>query len=148
MPLHDHRCLNCGVIEERVVAVADLAKPQYHKCGYQIEGLMERVFLQPVMGFVQRDICYDSPIDGRAITNKHARQEDLRRNECVEYEPGMKQDAARERNRMETALERAVDSTVDEFFATAPARITEKLEQELRAGASVEVTRASPETLH
>jgi hypothetical protein len=32
---------------------------------------------------------YQSPIDGRPITTRHARREDMKRNDCVEYEPSM-----------------------------------------------------------
>lgn len=104
-----------------------------------------KVFLKAPAGYVQPDICYDSPIDGRAITNKHARIEDLRRNECQEYDPGMKQDAERRRRDDEVALDKSVDASVDEFFATAGARKVEKLAEEMHAGASLEVNRASPD---
>lgn len=33
---------------------------------------------------------YNSPIDGRPITSRSHRREDLRRNGCVEYDPSMK----------------------------------------------------------
>lgn len=32
---------------------------------------------------------YASPIDGRAIRTRHERREDLKRNNCVEYEPSL-----------------------------------------------------------
>lgn len=32
---------------------------------------------------------YSSPIDGRPITTRHERREDMKRNGCVEYEPSM-----------------------------------------------------------
>lgn len=32
---------------------------------------------------------YTSPIDGRLITTRHERREDLKRNNCVPYEPSM-----------------------------------------------------------
>jgi hypothetical protein len=44
-----------------------------------------------VMPMVISDIPeYRSPIDGRLITSRSARREDLKRNNCVEYEPSMK----------------------------------------------------------
>lgn len=143
MPLHDHQCTVCAQVQERFVALADLDKVQgCEYCG----NIMTRVFLTAPMGFVQRDICYDSPIDGRPITSHAARREDLRRNDCVEWDSGMKKDFERNRRNSEESLDRAVDATVDEFVATAPARKRELLEQELRAGASVEATRVSPAT--
>lgn len=40
--------------------------------------------------FIVRDIpAYTSPIDGRVIDGRAARREDLKRNNCVEWEPGM-----------------------------------------------------------
>lgn len=46
---------------------------------------------QVVMPTVVSDIPeYRSPIDGRPITSRSARREDLKRNNCVEYEPSMK----------------------------------------------------------
>lgn len=143
MPLHDTKCENCGSVEERFIPLKCLGYPMWcAKC----HGTVQVVYLRAPLGFVQRDICYDSPIDGRPITSKMARTEDLRRNECVEWDPGMKQDFLRGQRDREAALDKMVDSTVDEFVATAPARKLEKLEQELHAGASVEVKRDSPAT--
>lgn len=145
MPLHDHRCTYCGKVEERFVALVDLDAVQWHSCG-DVTAPMQRIFLRAPSGFVQRDICYDSPVDGRAVTSAQARRNDLARNGCVAYEPGMKQDAARDRVHQENRLEASLDRGVDEYFATAGSRKLEKLEQELRAGASVEVLRDSPAT--
>jgi hypothetical protein len=40
--------------------------------------------------FVMRDTpAYASPIDGRIIEGRVARREDLKRNGCIEVEPGM-----------------------------------------------------------
>lgn len=140
MPLHDHRCpVGPHYFEAEVPWDQRTAPCPHHFC----EG--ERVFLKFPAAFVQGDICYDSPIDGRPITSKQARLEDLRRNNCVEYEPGMRQDAERRRRESEAELDRSVDATVEEFFATAPARKLEKLDQELRAGASVEIKRDTPQ---
>lgn len=106
----------------------------------------QKVFLRPPAGYVQPDICYDSPVDGRAVTSKQARAEDLARNSCIPYEPGMRQDIERAKLESNRKLDASVDATVEEFFATAQAKKLEKLEQELRAGASVDVNRASPPT--
>lgn len=140
MPLHDYSCSNCGSMPERYTSLDKLDTPLYCSCGTQLE----RVFLKAPAGHVQRDICYDSPIDGRPITTRQARAEDLARNGCIPYEPGMKQDTERNKLESDRQLDRAVDSSVDQFFATAPVRKREKLEQELRAGVTVEPTRASP----
>lgn len=52
---------------------------------------MEKPFAgQVVMPAVVSDIPeYSSPIDGRVITSRSERREDLKRNGCVEYEPSL-----------------------------------------------------------
>jgi hypothetical protein len=150
MPLHDWKCRLCGAVEERFVTVAKLHEVQKHLCHGVPErtdayGVMEIYYRTTPMGFVQRDICYDSPIDGRPITSKQARIEDLRRNDCVEYDPEMRKDAARRRKEADVELDRSVEATVDEMVATMPTRKLEKLEQEIRAGASVDVVRSTPD---
>lgn len=144
MPLHDVKCTAaaCGHVFERWFKIEDLPYPVW--CP-QCHATAERVFLRPPMAFIPRDIHYDSPIDGRVINSKQARLEDLARNECVEYDPGMRQDAARRRKEADESLEKAVEATVDEFIATAPTRKVEKLAEEMHAGVSLEVNRASPD---
>lgn len=145
MPLHDFECPACKQVYEQFVPMNQLDK--IYACGAHNPPVeLVKVFLKAPAGYVQPDICYDSPVDGRAITSKHARAEDLRRNNCVPYEPGMRQDMERRQQAEARQLDAGVDATVDEFFATAPSRKLEKLEQELHAGAAVEVSRASPAT--
>lgn len=140
MPLHDFECPAGHVFDAVVPAGCDSVLCVLHQHEAQ------KVFLRAPAGFVSADIHYDSPIDGRVINSKHARIEDLRRNECVEYEPGMRQDHERRLRDSDKQLDAVVDRSVDEFFATAGSRKLEKLESELNAGASVEVQRASPAT--
>jgi hypothetical protein len=94
-----------------------------------------------VMGFVQQNICYDSPIDGRVITSKQARLEDLARHNCVEYDPGMRQDYQRRIADGEKQLDKAVDQTIDREIAQMPARKREKLQAELEGGYTAEPVR-------
>lgn len=42
---------------------------------------------------------YRSPIDGQPITSRSARREDLKRNNCVEYEPSMSPTKGKIRNK-------------------------------------------------
>lgn len=94
--------------------------------------------------FVQKNICYDSPIDGRPITSKQARQEDLARAGCVEYEAGMKQDYEQRIAESEKALETKVDSFVDQAVSAMPARKREKLTAEIQGGLEAEPVRITP----
>lgn len=123
---------------------------EYH--GFPLEGpeadqrweekcRLDRGEFRAPMGFVSTDVRYDSPIDGRAITNKHARIEDMKRNGCIEYDPGMKQDAERKRLENEAQLERGIEKTVEKEIATMPSRKKEKLAAEIEGGLSPEIVR-------
>ena len=98
-------------------------------------------FLPLPMAFIQPDICYDSPIDGRPITNKYARIEDLARNNCREYDPGQRQDYDRKVKEADERLERSFEQSIDREIALMPARKREKLQAELEGGATVEPIR-------
>lgn len=96
------------------------------------------------MIFVSPDIHYQSPVDGRVITSKSARQDDLARNNCVEYDPEMKTDYRRRIAESEKALDKSVDEQVEKSISTMPARKRERLAGELRAGFDAEVVRTAP----
>lgn len=93
------------------------------------------------MIFVQPDCHYTSPIDGREITSRQQRADDLARHDCIEYDPLMKQDAERRRVESETALEKSVDATIEREIHTMPARQRETLVSELQNGVTVEAVR-------
>ena len=42
---------------------------------------------------------YKSPIDGRPITSRQARRDDMKRNGCVEYEPSLSPTKGKIRNK-------------------------------------------------
>lgn len=140
MPLHDHRCQQCGELEERFIPLDQLDAEQRHECG----GLLERVFLRFPFATVQEDVCYDSPIDGRPITTKQARIEDLARSDCVPYEPGIRQDQERKAREREALLEASFDQTVEKEIARMPARKKEKLAAELEGGMDATPARVTP----
>lgn len=128
-PLHDFRCKDGHVSEAHVPQGMDAITCQ--TCGHAAT----KVFLRAPMAFVQPDICYDSPIDGRPITSMAARREDLARNNCREYDPEMRKDYDRRIAREAAQLEAAVDSTVDEEITKMPVRKKELLQAELAGGA-------------
>lgn len=136
MPLHDWRCEG-GHIFERFIERDKLDVPQFCECG----AAATRVFLTPPMTFVQPDIHYESPIDGRPITSMAQRRDDLARADCVPYDPELKKDQSRKLKERDEALDRAVDRTVDEEIAKMPIRKKEKLAAEMQAGLTAEVVR-------
>lgn len=136
MPLHDFLCC-AGHTFEAFVPLVDLEKERLCDCGSPAH----RVFLTAPMGIV-KNVEYTSPIDGRAITTKSARIEDMARHNCVEYDPEMKKDYMKRLERDNDALGRRVEETFDAEIERMPTRKRELLEQELRSGADLELTRA------
>lgn len=95
------------------------------------------------LGFVQGDIHYTSPVDGKLITTKQGRADDLARAGCIPYEEGMKQDAARRQQESERALDASIDATVEREYAVMSTSKRERLAAELQSGADLSVDRQS-----
>lgn len=135
MPMYSYRC-ECGTKFDRYLAVADYRQPQTCECGRTAE----RVICAP---FVQAEIpSYQSPIDGRTISSRSQRREDLARSGCVEYEPSMKEAAERRKVSEDAALDKKVDQIVEQEIYAMPTKKREKLAAELDGGMDVQVTRA------
>jgi len=141
MPIYEYQC-PCGTQFERVLPVARYDEAQVCECGK----VAQKVILHAPRGYVQADICYDSPIDGRPITTKQARDEDLARSNCVPYDPGIRQDYERRIRDNEKRLEDAVDRSVDEEIARMPARKKEKLQAEMEGGMDAVPERITPKS--
>jgi putative FmdB family regulatory protein len=135
MPTYEYRCDACGNAEDAYRTV-DTRDDAPLCCGRPMARQISRV-----MGFVQADICYDSPVTGKAITSKQARIEDLARHNCRPYDPEMKTDYQRRIADDEKKLDKAVDETIDRTIAAMPARKREKLEAELQGGVTAEPVR-------
>jgi putative FmdB family regulatory protein len=131
MPTYAYECQN-GHYFERVLPVAEYATAQICECGSP--GMK---IIQAVRAFIQKGICYDSPIDGRPITSMRARRDDLARNNCQEYDPEMKKDYHRRIERQQAELERSLESSVEAAVEAMPVRKREKLQEELAGGADV-----------
>ena len=135
MPTYEFVCPE-GHKFERVLRVADYNVPQGCECG-----LYAKRQISLPMVFVSQEIRYESPIDGKVITTRQQRQEDLARNNCVEYDPEMKKDVERRQAEKEAKLERAVDETVEREIHSMTPRSREKLTAELEGGITAEVVR-------
>lgn len=109
-------------------------------CGEQAQ----KHFLKAPIGRVEK-VEYTSPIDGRPITTKAARIEDMARNGCVEYDPEMKTDYLRRQRESSDAIDRKVDAIVEQEIHGMGARKRERLEAELRNGADVALERSTLE---
>lgn len=94
------------------------------------------------MVIAKPDLCYDSPVDGRPITSWDARREDLKRHNCIEYDPEMKKDAERHKQEQQQALEQQVEHSVCESIAKMPEAKRAQLKKEvIGQGADIEVVR-------
>lgn len=135
MPIYAYRCQQ-GHAFDRYLPMAEFATEQSCECG-----AVSRKIITAAM--IRGDIPgYQSPVDGRWVEGKRARREDLARNNCVPYEPSMKQDHMKRIERSNAAIDAKVDAHVESEIARMPARKREKLEAELR-GSDVSVERSS-----
>lgn len=117
MPIYEAVCLKCGKYHEYVTSVARCQETP-ECCG---EKTRKSIFSAP-MGFCE-NIHYQSPIDGRAITTKQARIEDLKRNGCRPWE-GMEQETkvaqARVRDEVKREDAKLTESAVAAWNQLAP----------------------------
>lgn len=134
MPLHDFRCPDGHTIESYVEhGVESIECP---RC----KSVAPKVFLTAPM--VHGDLPgYHSPVTGKWIEGRRARKEDLKRTGSRPYEDGERQEFERRRASEEAAFDKSLENTIEGEIASMPARKKELLEQEVRAGASVEVQR-------
>jgi hypothetical protein len=90
---------------------------------------------------IPKDVRYKSPIDGTLITSEKAAKEDMARNNCIEYEIGIRQDADRRFHCHNIELDKMIDETVDREIALMPTVKRERLESELTNGLTAQVER-------
>lgn len=110
MPFYTFRCA-CGTKDLRFAKIAERDNPQSCSCGQPMQRIIEAPFVRPEIP------AYQSPIDGRWINSRAQRAEDLKRNNCIEAEPGMREDCERRRQASEESFYSTVDATVDKTVA-------------------------------
>lgn len=140
LPLHSFLCPNRHLSElfQPLDGLREYEACPVDGCGLQAQ----KHFFSAPIGRVER-IEYRSPIDGRPITTKYGRIEDMARHNCVEYEPGMKDDYLRRQKESQEAIDRKVDAIVEQQIHGMGARKRERLEAELRNGADVAFERST-----
>ena len=114
MPLYDFRCNVCATTLPIFRKIEQRDIEAYHCCQ-----AMTRVIAAPA---IRPEIApYISPASGKLINSRVQRTDDLRREGCIEYEPGLKEYIAR---RKESETEKAfapianhIDQTVGELSA-------------------------------
>ena len=105
----------------------------------------EVVIFAPLLVKVAADVCYDSPIDGRAVTSWDAHREDLKRNGCIPYDPEMKTDVANRIKREDRDMDQSVQKHAEELCEKMPTAKRAKLWSEMtEQGVSAECVRSTP----
>lgn len=126
MPIYAYLCSK-GHDFDRYLPLAEYAQPQTCDCGAEsVKQICAPLVVADLPG-------YQSPVDGRWIEGRKARREDLARNNCVPYEPSMKQEHMKRLERSNADLDKKVDEHVESEISKMPARKREKLEAELRS---------------
>jgi hypothetical protein len=106
MPLYSVLCRN-GHSDQIWSRIADRDRPRQCVCGAEFQRVLEAPFVRPEIA------PYASPVTGKPITSRQERREELRREGCLEWEPGMREQA--EANR-QAALDRdfrSIEATID-----------------------------------
>jgi len=80
---------------------------------------------------------YVSPRTGRLIRGRAQRREDLLVSECVEWEPGFKEECARRSAEADRKEDARLDSLIDQEIEALPVRKREALAGEMEAGLDV-----------
>jgi len=140
MPQYSYQC-HAGHRFDRFSTVAEHSATAWCDCGQQAA---QRI-TAPVLVTVAADVRYDSPIDGQAITSHQARREDMKRHDCIEYDPEMKRDYERRIAEGDAHLDRLVDAHVEEAIQKMPTAKRAQLYSELtEQGLSADVVRSTP----
>jgi len=142
MPTYTYKCEWCGARFERVVRIKEHKPYAECICGESAKQTIEYAPMVVIPEHMRWNAqAYTSPIDGRPITTKRQHIEDMARNDCIEYEPGMKQDVNRRVIESDKELDKLVDETIDREIASMPAVKLERLDAELSAGMTAEPIR-------
>ena len=104
-----------------------------------------QIITAPLMVKCAQEVSYDSPIDGRPITSHDAHREDLKRHDCVAYDPEMKKDYDRRIAAEDAALDASIDAHVEESIEKMPTAKRAQLYSELtEQGMTTDVVRSTP----
>ena len=124
MRLSEHQCVvecECGEDAQQIITVPTIIIPSHMSA----TGVS----------------AYESPVSGKLITTQRQRANDLAASNCIEYDPGMKQDADRRVIEDEKRLDAAVDETFDRELSAMPGDKREMLVNEMANGATAETIR-------
>jgi len=137
MPLYEFHCDN-GHKFDLFLKIKDYNNPQTCDCGAKAT---RKITATMISCDIQPWDYYESPVSGKPITSYKARDEDMARHDCVDYDPGMKDVQKNRIKKMDDDLDKKVDETVEKEWDKMPTDKKEKLANELLSGADVELQR-------
>ena len=138
MPIYSYKC-SVGHEFDRFLKIHDYKEPQTCDCGTDSQKVITPTMINCDMANWDR---YESPCSGKLITSYKERERDMREHGCVDYDPGVREDAETNQKREDIKMDKAIDHTVEEAFEKMPIRKKEKLENDLKY-TNLEYQRAS-----
>jgi len=127
MPTYQYYCNNGHITEGNFSIKSYPGSIECFNCA-EPAGL---IISAPMLVKASADVRYTSPIDERPITSWQARQEDLKRNNCTEYDPEQKTDYHNRIKESEAALDKSIDIAVESSIEKMPTAKRGKLYSEL-----------------
>lgn len=113
MPTYTYKCKKDHVFD-LFLPFSESDSPQTCECGAETE----RYFTpQALPSFIIKGFeAYESPMTGEIIRSNKQRLEDMKKHNCVEYDPEIKTDQRRHAEEADKAIEKSVDETVERAF--------------------------------
>lgn len=132
MPIYLYKCPACGTRNSLFKPLRYLERTEpCETC----ETTMERQICAPAV--VTDYAGYSCPVSGKWIEGRRAHDENLKRHGCRVLESGETAQASRDRSQTESALDRQVENTVEQFWEALPSDGREQLASAVTSGLDV-----------
>lgn len=136
MPLYLYQCPTCRLRKDVLKSLINLNREEpCETC----QTPMERKLCAPAV--VADYAGYSCPISGKWVEGRRAHEENLKRHGCRVLEGGETDQVRRNRAQEESALDREVDSTVEQFWEALPTDGREQLATAVSSGLDVSIDR-------
>lgn len=111
MPIYEYKCTGCAKKFDAFLKLADYAQIQTCPdcCHWGDKVLSAPAVFGDLPG-------YESPATGQWVEGRKARNEDMKRSGCVEYEKGMREQNARKREEHQKADEKKLEEVVGQVY--------------------------------